>query len=86
MMHRPSERDIDDSHRLSELLKHLGICADVVEASLKRKDAAIARAAAIIADWMTYLPEDCVKAMVRDGWHWSTMGYPTLGKYRTARS
>jgi len=29
-------------------------------------------AAAIIAEWLTYLPEDCVKAMVRDSWHWST--------------
>jgi hypothetical protein len=44
----------------------------VVEASIKRNDATIARAAAIIAEWMTYLSEDCVKAMVIDGWHWST--------------
>jgi hypothetical protein len=34
--------------------------------------AAMARAEANIAQWMTYLPEDCVRAMVDHGWHWST--------------
>lgn len=34
--------------------------------------AAASRAAAIVADWRTYLPEDCVAAMIKDGWHWST--------------
>jgi hypothetical protein len=28
-----------------------------------------ARAAANIAEWSTYLPKDCVAAMIRDGWH-----------------
>jgi hypothetical protein len=67
------EREVDDSHhRLLPLLKNLGVGPDVVEASLKRNEATTARAAAIIAEWMTYLPEDCVRAMVSDGWHWST--------------
>jgi len=36
-------------------------------------DAALApRAAANIAEWLAYLPEDCVKAMIRDGWHLTT--------------
>jgi hypothetical protein len=34
--------------------------------------AAAARAAVNIAIWRGYLPEDCVKAMIRDGWHLST--------------
>ncbi len=72
VMHRPRECDVDDSHRLLALLKGLGVGADVIEASIKCNDATIARAATIIAEWMTYLPEDCVKAMVSDGWHWST--------------
>lgn len=71
-LHLPIEREIDGSARLVVLLKGLGIGADVAEASTKRSDAAINRAAADIAGWMAYLPEDCVKAMVRDGWHWST--------------
>ena len=70
-MHRLNELDIDNGHRLSALLRHLDVGADMVEASIRRNDATIARAAAIIAEWMTYLPEDCVKAMVNDGWHWS---------------
>jgi hypothetical protein len=70
-MHRSKEHDIDNNPRLAALLRHLGMSADIVEASIRRNDATIARAAAIIAEWMTYLPEDCVKAMVNDGWHWS---------------
>jgi len=72
-LHRPRERELDDSHRLlALLLKGLGVDSGVAEASLKRNEATTARAAAIIAEWMTYLPEDCVRAMVGDGWHWST--------------
>ncbi len=37
-----------------------------------RTSAGTARAAAKIADWMTYLPEACVKIMINDGWHFST--------------
>jgi hypothetical protein len=35
-------------------------------------NAATARAAANIAAWREYLPEDCITAMISDGWHWST--------------
>jgi hypothetical protein len=35
-------------------------------------DAAVARAAANIALWRSYLPEDCVAAMIAAGWQWST--------------
>jgi hypothetical protein len=72
VMHWPREREVGDSTRLAALLKGLGVGYDVVDASIKRNGATIARAAAIIEDWMTYLPEGCVKAMIRDGWHWST--------------
>lgn len=30
------------------------------------------RAAANVATWRTYLPEDCVAAMIKDGWHFTT--------------
>ena len=30
------------------------------------------RAARNVAEWRTYLPEDCVAAMINDGWHWTT--------------
>ena len=72
IMRRPTECDVDDTTRLVALLEGLGVGSDVVGASTKRNGAAVARAAAIIAEWMTYLPESCVKAMVRDSWHWST--------------
>ena len=35
-------------------------------------DPASAHAAANIAEWRHYLSEDCIGAMIRDGWHWST--------------
>jgi hypothetical protein len=48
---------------------------DVVQAShlpTLGDAATAARAAANIAEWQSYLPEDCVKAMIRDGWHVTT--------------
>lgn len=72
MNHHSGEREAGHSSQLLALLQRLGVGADVVEGSIHRSDAATARAAANIAEWMTYLPEDCVKAMVNDGWHWST--------------
>jgi hypothetical protein len=33
---------------------------------------ATVRAAANVTAWRAYLPEDCVVAMIKDGWHWST--------------
>jgi hypothetical protein len=40
-------------------------------ASPGKSDAATSRAAARVAAWRTYLPEDCVVAMINSGWHWS---------------
>jgi hypothetical protein len=37
------------------------------ERSYQRLD--VDRADANIELWMTYLPEDCVTAMIKDGWH-----------------
>jgi hypothetical protein len=54
------------------------ICADLGFApgdpacvGLGTSNARTARAAANISDWLTYLPRDCVRAMVKEGWHWS---------------
>jgi len=40
--------------------------------SIKKNKDAISHAAANIAVWRTYLPDDCVAAMINSGWHWST--------------
>jgi len=32
----------------------------------------VARAAANVEAWMTYLPRDCVRTMVLEGWQWTT--------------
>lgn len=36
-----------------------------------RSNAEIARAEQKIAEWLEYLPEDCVNAMIERGWHFS---------------
>jgi hypothetical protein len=36
-----------------------------------RSTAEIARAEQKIAEWLEYLPEDCVAAMIARGWHFS---------------
>jgi hypothetical protein len=40
--------------------------------SSEESRAAAFRAAANIAAWRTYLPDECVLAMIHDRWHWST--------------
>ena len=40
--------------------------------SLKPTTAESARAVANMREWRSYLPEACVKAMIEDGWQWST--------------
>ena len=40
--------------------------------SVKRNAAAMARGAENVARWKTYLPKECVRAMMNAGWHWST--------------
>jgi hypothetical protein len=49
------------------------IKTDMAAAATTAKDNATrSRATANVAAWRTYLPEDCVVAMISDGWHWST--------------
>jgi hypothetical protein len=40
--------------------------------SVLRDDPALARAAANVARWKKYLPQDCITAMMSGGWHWTT--------------
>jgi hypothetical protein len=40
--------------------------------SVKRNGAGMGRAAENVARWKTYLPEECVRAMMNAGWHWNT--------------
>jgi hypothetical protein len=40
--------------------------------SIKKGGAGLAHAAENISRWKTYLPEECIKSMMNDGWHWST--------------
>ncbi len=56
--------------QLEPLLEALGLTANHVAS--RGPNHVASRAAAHIRDWMTYLPRDCIRNMVRDGWHWST--------------
>jgi hypothetical protein len=48
-------------------------CTSVaMNGSIKRRGADMAHAAENVAEWKMYLPEDCVRAMMNAGWHWST--------------
>jgi hypothetical protein len=40
--------------------------------SVLLNDPGLARAAANVARWKTYLPQDCISAMMSEGWHWTT--------------
>jgi hypothetical protein len=76
----PNEHDVvRPRHRLA-FGKRLAVNAqgssietDLPEAeSIENGSTAASRAAANVAAWRAYLPEDCVAAMIRDGWHRST--------------
>jgi hypothetical protein len=75
----PKRDDVRLRHRLA-LVKKLAIDAQGLSfkkdlglaGPMEDGSSAALRAAAIVADWRTYLPEDCVAAMIKDGWHWST--------------
>lgn len=61
------------TQQLYELLEYLDVRADTgASRCFWHLHGATARAVANIKDWMAYLPESCVRAMVGDGWHWST--------------
>lgn len=48
-------------------------CTSVaMNGSVGRNRAAMARAAENVARWKTYLADECVRAMMNAGWHWST--------------
>jgi hypothetical protein len=64
---------VNSVQELTALLQHLGVRPDTPAMQcFALVDGATARAVETIGDWMNYLPEDCVRAMVSDGWHWST--------------
>lgn len=70
---RSKERETEADQQLYELLEYLGVGADIgATRGFWHVQGAPARAVANIKDWMTYLPENCVAAMVNDGWHWTT--------------
>jgi len=76
----PRQRDVVRLRQRVALIKKLaieaqGLCFKTdfgLARSIEGGSSAALRAAAIIAGWRTYLPEDCVAAMIKDGWHWST--------------
>jgi hypothetical protein len=77
-VHFPKRDALRLRHRLA-LLEKLAIDAQGLSfktdsslaGSMGNGSRAALRAAARVADWRSYLPEDCVAAMINDGWHLS---------------
>lgn len=70
---RSQVREAESAQELYELLEYLGVGADMgVTRCFWHVEGAPARAVASIKEWLTYLPQNCVAAMVNDSWHWST--------------
>lgn len=64
---------VDGSTQLLDLLQQMDIQPSATATEcFAHVDGATARAVASIEDWISYLPADCVRAMILDGWHWST--------------
>ena len=69
----PMRVDAVSHRRLEVLLSRLGLAVNPVASQCAAHlDGATEHAVANITAWLVYLPRDCVRSMVRDGWHWST--------------
>jgi len=63
---------VDARTRIAGLCEDLGFSpGDPACVGLRTSSVGAAHAAANISDWLTYLPRDCVRAMVKEGWHWT---------------
>jgi hypothetical protein len=64
-----------DSWRVEEGIRNhrsiQGAAMDGRSSRYQRGHADVVRAAQIILEWREYLPDDCVKAMVASGWHFT---------------
>jgi hypothetical protein len=56
----------------SDFVRNATACLSVPSGPVSPDGDARARAAENVARWKTYLPEECVRAMLNAGWHWST--------------
>jgi hypothetical protein len=69
----PGTAEAEVRAKIAGLCTELGFPPDDPAcAGIGKSDARAVHAVANITDWLTYLPRDCVRAMVKDGWHWST--------------
>jgi hypothetical protein len=68
------QRDLVDALRSEAAFNASGLAFPNVDwaAALEPTPADSAHAVASIRAWRSYLPEACVKAMISDGWQWST--------------
>jgi hypothetical protein len=59
--------------QLGAMLSLLGLSMSAAMArGAADSTAARERAISNIATWLAYLPKECIRSMVRDGWHWTT--------------
>lgn len=57
----------------SDFVRNATACSSVaLNGSVNHDGDALARAAENVARWKIYLSEECVRAMMNAGWHWST--------------
>jgi hypothetical protein len=79
-IHHPNVHDAVQIRRRSALVERLAVRAQrltiktgiATAGSIEKSGNPTLRAAENVAAWRAYLPEDCVIAMIKDGWHWST--------------
>jgi hypothetical protein len=64
-----------DSWRVEEgidnRIQGAAVAMEVRSSRYQRGQAHVVRAAKIVLEWREYLPDDCVKAMVASGWHFT---------------
>jgi hypothetical protein len=62
---------VDREARSRQAIQHAAIATDQRSARYRRSQSDVVGAAKNLSEWRKYLPDDCIKAMVAKGWHFT---------------
>jgi hypothetical protein len=62
---------VEEAVHSGRSLRAAAIAVDAPSSRFLRSQSNVVRAARNVLEWKEYLPDDCVKAMVASGWHFT---------------
>ena len=62
---------VEEAVRRRRSFQAAAVAVDVTSSRFLRSQSNVVRAAKNVLEWKEYLPDDCVKAMMASGWHFT---------------